>query len=107
MIASRRVEIESRLLCILNDLERQVSVAANYPSGALSFTGEMLQVREYIEVAGEYGLAYETLVATIEVNPFVISGKTAICLLELGLLFGYKTTRPEDSLFDRRKTGMS
>jgi hypothetical protein len=61
----------------------------------------MKQIREFVEV-GEYGIAYESMVADIEALPFVLSGKAAVSLLELGLLFGYKTDRDEDREFDRR-----
>jgi hypothetical protein len=62
----------------------------------------MKQIFEYIDLAGEYEVAYEILMATVEAYPFLLSGKAAVCLLELGLLFGYKTERKEDDLFDRR-----
>jgi hypothetical protein len=108
MVNARQAEIESRLLCVLSEIEKQRSVSASFPVGVLPFADEMKEIRENIEVAGEYGVAYETLVATIEVYPFVLSGKAAIALLELGLLLGYKTDRREDSLFDRRRsTGQS
>jgi hypothetical protein len=97
-----RTQMETRLLRILGELERQAEVAAAYPANALPFSEEMKQIREFIEVAGEYGVAYESLVAAIESHPFVLSGKTAISLLELGLLLGYKTDRNEDHGFDRR-----
>ncbi len=99
----KRTQMETRLLRILDELERQLGVAAAYPEGALQFGDEMKQIREFIEVAGEYGAAYECLVAAIESHPFVVSGTAAISLLELGLLLGYKTERNEDSEFDRRE----
>jgi hypothetical protein len=102
MIEAKRREIETRLLRLLAELEGQVGVAAAYPANALPFSSEMKQIREFIEVAGEYGLAYESLVAAIESHPFALSGKTAVSLLELGLLLGYKTERNEDREFDRR-----
>lgn len=61
----------------------------------------MKQIREFVEV-GEYGIAYESMVAHLEALPFVLSGKAAVSLLELGLLFGFKTEREEDREFDRR-----
>jgi hypothetical protein len=97
-----RNELESRLLRVLTELEKQEGVSSSYPSGVLAFVDEMKQIHEYIEIAGEYGIAYETLVATIEAHPFVLSSRAVISLLELGLLFGYKTDRKEDSRFDRR-----
>ena len=97
-----RTQVTSRLLRVLAEIEGQENVASSYTPNALPFVEEMKQIREYIEVAGEYGLAFEILVATCEVHPFVLSGKSAIALLELGLLFGYKTDREEDRMFDRR-----
>jgi hypothetical protein len=43
----------------------------------------------------------------LESYPFKISGPAAIKLLEVGLLMGYKTERPEDALFDNREPGYS
>jgi hypothetical protein len=102
MNANQREQIEIRLLTVLKELESQEKVSANYPPHVLQFSDEMKQIHEYVELAGEYGLAYESLVATIESNPFVLSGKAVISLLELGLLFGFKTDRKEDLPFDRR-----
>ncbi len=95
-------EIEARLLCVLGEIEGQEDVSACYSPEALPFVEEMGQFHEYIEIAGEYGAAYETLVAAIDAHPFLLSGKAAICLLELGLIFRYKTDRKEDVLFDLR-----
>ncbi len=95
-------EIEARLRCVLGEVEGQEDVSACYSPESLPFAEEMEQIHEYIEIAGEYGIAYETLVATIEAHHFLLSGKAAICLLELGLLFRYKTDRKEDALFDLR-----
>jgi hypothetical protein len=97
-----QVEIESRLLCILSELEMQKSVASDYSAKNLPFADEMKQIREWIEAHNEFGIAYESLVATIEVHPFVLSGKAAISLLEVGLLLKFKTERPKDKLFDTR-----
>ena len=102
MTSLQRNEIASRLLIILNEIERQDHVSASYPPNVLPFDDQMKQMHEYIEAAGEYGIAYESLIATIDKLPFVLSGKAAISLLELGLLFRYKTDRKEDSLFDAR-----
>jgi hypothetical protein len=99
MSVIKRSGVETRLRRILDELERQADVSAAYRADALSFSDEMAQIREYIEVAGEYGAAYESLVATIESHPFVLSGKAAVSLLEVGLLLGYKTDRNEDKEF--------
>lgn len=88
---------------VLNEVERQKHVAAHYPPNVLQFADQMKQIHEYIEFASEYGIAYESLVATLEAFPFVLSGKVAVALLELGLLLGFKTDRKGDIAFDRRQ----
>jgi hypothetical protein len=104
MTEETRTVVEPRLLEVLGEVEAQTKVASSYAESFLPFVEEMRQIREYIEVAGEYGLAYETLVAAIEIHPFVLSGKAAISLLEVGLIFGFKTDREEDSFFDMRQS---
>lgn len=94
--------IEMRLLTVLQELEKQTAIDSSYSGGGLSFVDEMQQLHEYVEVAGEYEIAYETIIATISTHPFVLSGAGAVALLEIGLLLGYKTSRKEDALFDRR-----
>ena len=63
----------------------------------------MRQLHEYISVAGEYGIAYESIIATLEQIPFTLSAAVAIKLLEVGLIMQYKTDRPQDKMFDMRK----
>jgi len=94
--------LEARLLLVLSELEKQSDVSNSYPPDRLSFADEMKQIHEFIEIAVEYGLAYECLVAVIQFHPFTLSGKAVIALLELGLLFGYKSEMKEDAPFDRR-----
>jgi hypothetical protein len=76
-------------------MESQKHLAAGFPAEQLSFNEEMAQIKEFINV-GEAGPAYEVIVATLEQAPFAISGSAAAALLELGLLFRYRTDRPED-----------
>ena len=94
--------VDERLLCVLSEMRLQSQVATHYGGASLSFDEEMEQIREFIE-AGEYGIAYESIVSSLEDVPFVVSGKAAVSLLEIALLFGYKTERPSDEVFDRRK----
>jgi hypothetical protein len=96
-------QIEERLLIVLSELERQPEVAKNYQPGVLPYNEEINQIKEYIELAGEYGLAYETIVASLEEHPFILSGIAAVKLLEVGLLMGFKTERVEDNAFNRIK----
>ena len=87
--------IYKRLRLVLAEMESQKHLAASFPAEQLSFNEEMAQIKEFINV-GEAGPAYEVIVATLEQVPFAILGSAAVALLELGLLFRYKTDRPED-----------
>jgi hypothetical protein len=59
----------------------------------------MRDVRKWTEDHGEYGLAYEAMVVELERGAFRLSGRAAVKLLEVGLLFGFKTERPQDKRF--------
>ena len=62
----------------------------------------MSRIGEWLDV-NEFGIAYESIVATIEYHPFTLSSRAAVGLLEVALLLGFKTEREEDKAFDRRK----
>lgn len=94
--------IEANLLFVLNELEGQPEIAAYYSTTTLSYEEQMAQIREFIELAGEYGLAYEYIGGALESFPFRVSGAAAIKLLEVGLLMGFKSERDLDKRFDRR-----
>ena len=96
-------EIENKLLFILEELENQPEVAKYYPPDMLSYQDSMSFLRELIDLAGEYGIAYESIISALELFPYNVTGKAAVKLLELGLIFQYKTDRPDDRDFDRRK----
>ncbi len=91
--------VRHNLAAIHSEMSRQVSVASHYPSDRLSFQGTMEQIREYIHEAEEYGLAYELIVLNALEVPFTLSSRAAVMLLEVGLVMGFKTTKPEDARF--------
>lgn len=95
--------IESNLLAVLAEIQDQEDVGKTFPPDRMSFLENKEFVRELLEVAGENGIAYESLVGMLELHPFKISGPIAIKLLEVALLMGYKSELPEDAVFDRRK----
>ena len=102
MIGLKSSELRVRLLCVLEENRESAKMVKHYSDKFLSYDERITKNRVFIEVAGEYGLAYEYLVGAIELHPFVLSGKAVISLLELGLVFGFKSDRPEDRAFDRR-----
>lgn len=94
--------IEDNLSHILNELETQSDIGKLFPPEKLSFQKTIDRLREWIEDAGEYGIAYESIIAMLEKNPFVLSGIAAVKLLEVGLLFKFKTEDEQDKIFDSR-----
>ena len=95
--------VRSRLMDVLQELRMQTDLARHYPENRLSFREQMEQLREYIADAGEFGIAYESIIANLEQIPFTLSGAATVKLLEVGLIMRYKTERPQDQVFDMRK----
>lgn len=102
MITPSGAWTRERLLKILKKLELQPQVGKTFPEGVLAYADQMVQLREFVDFADEYSVAYECIVCLLETSPFTLTGKSAVALLEIGLLLGYKTDRPEDEVFDRR-----
>lgn len=63
---------------------------------------QLEQIREWIEDANEYEIAYELIVCLLEQFQFQLSGGAAVKLLEVGLLMRFKTDKAEDEEFDFR-----
>ena len=93
--------IENNLLNIYDELKNQ-DMSKYDDNEQLSYEDGMKQIFEFIDLAGEYGLAYEYLTGYLEDYPCTLSGKAAVKLLELGLIFKYKTENEEDVMFDSR-----
>ncbi|SDD11182.1 hypothetical protein SAMN05216345_10635 [Cupriavidus sp. YR651] len=95
--------IEENLTFIIRELQLQCSGSETWlPDGMMSYAEQVAQIEGFACDAGEYGIAYESMVSLIEAVPVKLSGKAAIKLLEIGLLFGFKTELKEDGDFDRR-----
>lgn len=94
--------IEGNLIFILEEMAVQQEVGHHYPPNVMPYEDEMAQIREFIELAGEYGLAFEYINSALEQFPYRISGKAAVKLLEVGLLMGFKSENDKDKRFDRR-----
>ncbi|VVE72772.1 hypothetical protein PCA31118_04309 [Pandoraea captiosa] len=84
-------QMKQNLMLILNEMADQPDVARYFPPTMLPYTELMAQIREFVELAGEYSLAYEYIVGALETSPFRVSGEAAIKLLEVGLLMGAKS----------------
>lgn len=96
--------IQQNLSAVYQEVCKQADIAINVPSSQMPFDMQMDQIREWIEDVGEYGIAYESLVSLLELYPIQLSGSAAVKLLEVSLLFGFKTERAQDRPFDRRET---
>ena len=94
--------IKRNLAAVLAEVRKQGEIGKQFPPDMQSFAEMIENLSELIEDAREYGIAYETLVATLELFPFVLKGPTVVKLLEVGLLFGFKTGRDEDTQFNIR-----
>jgi len=94
--------IHSNLLFVLAEIAAQPDVGATFPSELLGFPEQVGQIREWIEDAGEFGIAYESIVTMLEEFPFHLSGQAAVKLLEVGLQMRFKTDQAKDTEFDGR-----
>lgn len=70
--------VRENLAFIHNEMRTQTNLARQYGADSMSFEQEMEQLREYIHDAGEYGLAYESIVVAAEEVPFVFSSRAAV-----------------------------
>jgi len=94
--------IKDNLSVVFGEIYLQRHVALDIPPEQASLSEQLENIREWIEDVGEYGIAYEALVALLEAHEFSLTGNAAIKLLEVGLIMGFKTERPEDKDFDMR-----
>ncbi|PBQ13401.1 hypothetical protein [Pseudomonas syringae] len=94
--------IENNLVLLLNEIKSQPEIAFYTSSESLSYSDQVEQLSEWLHDAGEYGLVYESIVSLLERLPFKLSGRAAVKLLEVGLIFGFKTEMEVDMKFDRR-----
>ncbi|MEN5182078.1 hypothetical protein ABE501_20180 [Comamonas testosteroni] len=91
--------VEKNLLSILKEIENQENIASHFSGDILDFDETIARLHEYIDVAGEYALAYELIIVLFEKFEFIISGINTVKLLEIGLIMGFKTTREADDVF--------
>lgn len=94
--------VPDRLMRIIEDLESSPIVRNFIHSrDKLPVLDQLLQAKEYVR-CDEYNIAYEVIVALLEDFSFPLSGRSAICLLEVGLFLRYKSELAEDRIFDSR-----
>ncbi len=93
---------EDNLLYIFNEMKIQNMSKYNC-EGCNTWKGTIDQIYEFIDLAGEYALAYEFIIFELERLPYKISGKASIKLLELAVIFKYKSEDKDDECFDFRE----
>jgi hypothetical protein len=91
--------VENNLVEIINLLASQEDVGRQFDPAELQFAPWVESLREWVCDVNEFGIAYESIVATLEHHPFCLTGPIAVKLLEVGLLMGFKTDREEDKCF--------
>lgn len=94
--------VYQRLIAIASELHEQKHLATKHWDSQDDFENEMCQIKEYIEEAGEYGIAYDVIIANLDQVPFQLSSKAVLGLIEVALVMGYKTEDDCDAVFDRR-----
>lgn len=90
------------LNAIMDEIRSQKNIGETFPQNMQCFDDWLEQMDELVKYAGEFSIAYESIVATLEQFPFAISGPTAVRLIEVGLIMKYKTERDCDVIFDGR-----
>jgi hypothetical protein len=100
MPGTPELRIKNNLVQILDELKTK---RVELPPELLSFEEQLQQLEEWINYAGEYGIAYESIVVLLEDQALQITGSAAVRLLETSLLLGYKTDREKDKPYDLRK----
>lgn len=75
-------------------------------SNQMPIADQIRQIGEWIS-ANETNIAYESIVCIMEKYNFVVPSLCAIKLLEVGLMFRYKTDRDEDKIFDGRNISLT
>ncbi len=83
--------LEAYLTCLTQELETHTHEPNYLDEDTKNFQESMEDLKEYIDV-GEYGIAYELIVALLEHAPFQVSPKFALTLLKVGLLLEGKRT---------------
>lgn len=93
--------ITSKLEAILAEIKGKKDSYEKSNDEEMPYDEQIVQIREYIENR-EYGLAYETIICILEKLDADIPAKISVVLIELALLFRFKTERSEDGIFDIR-----
>jgi len=92
-------KIKENLNVVLNELKGK---SLDIDPAFLAYPKQIEQIDEWINYADECGIAYESMVALLESEPIEISGAATVRLLEVALVFGFKTDRDEDKPYDFR-----
>lgn len=93
-------EIERKLMAIHAEMAGQAEVISGLRDYWVSGRDPVTDIGEFIDHHAEYEEGYTNMVAILEKAPFVLTGPNAVRLLEAGMIFRLKTSRPEDDQYD-------
>ena len=88
--------LEAHLIGLAKELGTHIHEPNYLDESTKTFQESMEDVNEYIDV-GEYGIAYELIVALLEQAPFLVSANFALKLLKVGLLLEGKRGHGDDA----------
>ncbi len=92
-------QIEKRLDLVLAEIVAQRDLALRFFSSAKQFDWEMSVCKSFID-EGEVELAYTQIIETLDWVPFTLAHRSAVALIELALICGFRTTAEEDRVFN-------
>ncbi|OYR07538.1 hypothetical protein [Brucella grignonensis] len=96
--------VEKNLKFIAGELINKGEYYEPLYDNEMPYEEQIISIFEYID-HGEYGVAYENLICLLERSKTCVSAKATVKIIEVSLLFGFKTERLEDRIFDRRLIG--
>lgn len=91
--------IEKKLDLVLAELVAQRDLALRFFSSAKQFDWEMSLCKNFID-EGEVELAHTQIIETLDWVPFTLTHRSAVALIELALICGFRTTAEEDRAFN-------
>jgi hypothetical protein len=89
--------VRKNLSLIIDELAGQHEVGRSYEDSKMAYEDEIKALREYVDTAHEYSVAYESIIATLEKHKFLLSGPLGCALTG---------TRVDYALQDRTKRGL-
>ena len=91
--------IAKKMHLVVAEIVAQRDFALRFFSSAKQFDWEMSVCKSFID-EGEVELAYTQIIETLDWVPFTLTHRSAVALIELALICGFRTTAEEDRAFN-------